>query len=72
VNRVFVDELLTHLPPREQLIIRLRFYDEMTQAEIADRLGISQMHVSRLLARSLDGLRTHIETARRGAGMEPR
>lgn len=68
VNRVFVDELLAHLPPREQLIIRLRFYDEMTQAEIADRLGISQMHVSRLLARCLDGLRTHIETARRQVG----
>ncbi len=64
VNRVFVDDLLDHLPPREELIVRMRFYDEMTQSEIATRLGISQMHVSRLLDRCLGQLREHIETNR--------
>ena len=44
------------LPDREQEIIRLRFVDDLTQAEIAKRTGISQMHVSRLLRRSLDQL----------------
>lgn len=56
-NRLVVEELLGHLAPREQLLLRLRFFEEMTQQQIAQRLGISQMHVSRLLARSLDELR---------------
>ncbi|WP_020524567.1 sigma-70 family RNA polymerase sigma factor [Catelliglobosispora koreensis] len=46
------------LPARERLMLRLRFIDDLTQREIADRLGISQMHVSRLLGRSLENLRT--------------
>jgi RNA polymerase sigma-B factor len=45
------------LPAREQRILLLRFYGNLTQAEIGDRLGISQMHVSRLLARALGYLR---------------
>ena len=45
------------LPPREQTILKLRFIDDLTQSEIADQLGISQMHVSRLLARTLSRLR---------------
>ena len=60
-NRVVIDRLLVELPAREQLMIQLRFYDEMSQREIADRLGISQMHVSRLLARSLDHLRRLVD-----------
>ena len=44
------------LPEREQLIIKLRFSDDLTQAEIAERVGVSQMHVSRLLRRALDKL----------------
>jgi RNA polymerase sigma-B factor len=44
------------LPEREQQIIRLRFIEDLTQAEIAKRTGVSQMHVSRLLRRSLDRL----------------
>jgi RNA polymerase sigma-B factor len=47
---------LSALPDRERLILRLRFERDMTQAEIAERIGISQMHVSRLLRRSLDRL----------------
>jgi RNA polymerase sigma-B factor len=45
------------LPEREQRLLMMRFYGNMTQAEIGDRLGISQMHVSRLLAGALGYLR---------------
>lgn len=48
---------LTRLTPREQRIIRLRFFSDRSQTQIADELGISQMHVSRLLARGLRELR---------------
>ena len=44
------------LPPRDRLILRLRFEKDLTQAEIAEHVGVSQMHVSRLLRRSLDRL----------------
>jgi len=47
---------LDALPARERLILRLRFERDMTQAEIAEVVGVSQMHVSRLLRRSLDRL----------------
>jgi RNA polymerase sigma-B factor len=47
---------LDALPARERTILRLRFEQDMTQAEIAERVGVSQMHVSRLLRRSLDRL----------------
>lgn len=60
-ERLTVSALLAELPPREQLVVRLRFYENMCQREIAERLGISQMHVSRLLARSLEQLRTTAE-----------
>jgi RNA polymerase sigma-B factor len=62
-NRLLVEELLAHLGPREQLLLRLRFYEEMTQQQIAERLGVSQMHVSRLLARCLEDLRRRVEVA---------
>ena len=44
------------LPERERRILYLRFYRGLTQSEIAQLVGMSQMHVSRLLAKSLDGL----------------
>jgi len=47
---------LEALPARERLILRLRFEEDLTQAEIAEQVGVSQMHVSRLLRRSLDRL----------------
>ncbi|WP_254552550.1 RNA polymerase sigma factor SigF [Kitasatospora sp. MMS16-BH015] len=49
--------LLAQLPPREQKILVLRFFRNMTQSQIATEVGISQMHVSRLLARTLAQLR---------------
>ncbi len=53
-----VRPLLAALPAREQTVLRLRFFENMTQTQIGERLGISQMHVSRLLARALSTLRT--------------
>jgi RNA polymerase sigma-B factor len=52
---------MAKLPEREQRILYLRFYKGMTQSEIADKLGISQMHVSRLLSRTLSRLREAFE-----------
>jgi RNA polymerase sigma-B factor len=45
------------LPERERTILYLRFFEDRTQSEIADELGISQMHVSRILSRTLSSLR---------------
>ncbi|MER5731044.1 SigB/SigF/SigG family RNA polymerase sigma factor [Streptomyces sp. NPDC002138] len=50
--------LLSVLPERERALLALRFGEELTQSEIGDRLGLSQMHVSRLLTRTLARLRT--------------
>jgi RNA polymerase sigma-B factor len=49
---------LPRLAPRERAILKMRFAEDLTQTEIAERIGISQMQVSRLLRRSLDQLRT--------------
>ncbi|CAL9604604.1 RNA polymerase sigma factor SigF [Streptomyces sp. enrichment culture] len=49
--------ILETLPPRERTLLSLRFGDELTQSEIGERLGLSQMHVSRLLSRTLAKLR---------------
>ncbi|MEU3911365.1 SigB/SigF/SigG family RNA polymerase sigma factor [Streptomyces sp. NPDC029721] len=54
--------LLAELPERDREILSLRFGQELTQSEIGDRLGISQMHVSRLLTRTLATLRTGLLT----------
>jgi RNA polymerase sigma-B factor len=56
-HRAALSPLIAKLPPREQTILHLRFFEGLTQSEIAAQLGISQMHVSRLLARSLAQLR---------------
>ena len=48
---------LAHLPERERTVVRLRFERDMTQSEIAAEIGISQMHVSRLLRRALEQVR---------------
>ncbi len=53
--------VLAELAERERTIVLLRFFGNMTQTQIADRVGISQMHVSRLLAQTLDRLRTRLD-----------
>lgn len=60
-HRVTLSPLIAQFPPRERMILHLRFFEGLTQSEIAGRLGISQMHVSRLLARALAQLRTQAE-----------
>jgi RNA polymerase sigma-B factor len=52
--------LLAELPQRERTILTLRFFGEMTQTQIAHHVGLSQMHVSRLLAKTLAELRTRL------------
>ena len=56
-----VEHLLGRLPEREREIVSLRFYEELSQVEIAERVGISQMHVSRLLRRSFEQMRAWLE-----------
>ena len=62
-----LDAGLEALEPRERRIIQLRFFDGLTQSQIAAEIGISQMHVSRLLRRALQTMRGRIE-AGEGAG----
>ena len=62
---VTIGVALRALPARQRAILRLRFHEDMTQAEIAERLGMSQMHVSRLLRQALDRLR-EVARARHG------
>jgi RNA polymerase sigma-B factor len=52
-----VSSALREISPRERLILHLRFVDDLTQTQIAERVGISQMQVSRLLRRSIEQLR---------------
>jgi RNA polymerase sigma-B factor len=52
---------LEALPPRDRIVLRLRFAEDLTQAEIAERVGVSQMHVSRLIRRALERLRAVAE-----------
>jgi RNA polymerase sigma-B factor len=59
-QRLLVEEALGELPERQKRILHLRFNEDMTQSEIADVVGISQMHVSRLLASALETLRSAI------------
>jgi RNA polymerase sigma-B factor len=56
-RRVLLGNGMRVLAEREQEIMRLRFFDGLTQREIAEQVGISQMHVSRLIRRSLDDMR---------------
>ncbi|MEV4707988.1 sigma-70 family RNA polymerase sigma factor, partial [Actinoplanes sp. NPDC049316] len=51
---------LAGLDEREQKILTLRFYGNLTQSQIAEQVGISQMHVSRLLTKALTKLRTQL------------
>jgi len=60
-NREALRPLLTALPERERTVLLLRFFESLTQTQIAERVGISQMHVSRLLAKSLARLRDELQ-----------
>jgi len=70
-RRAVLGPLLRDLPERDQLVLRLRFVENRTQAEIATEIGVSQMQVSRILARILGTLRDAFEDPS-SAGPEPR
>jgi len=74
-HAVDMESVATHwaeLPEREQRILVMRFYGNLTQAEIGARLGISQMHVSRLLSRALTHLRSRLVDGDGPADSSPR
>jgi RNA polymerase sigma-B factor len=60
LDREVVQQVLGRLRPRERKIIEMRFFDEMTQAQIAEEIGTSQVHVGRLITSSLALLRAHM------------
>jgi RNA polymerase sigma-B factor len=62
-DRATLDRLLLAIPPREREILRMRFAEDLTQAEIGERIGVSQMQVSRLIRQSLTRLRAAAEQA---------
>ncbi len=75
-DELAVRALMATLPVRERQILTMRFYQEMTQASIATKLGLSQMHISRLLRQTLNRLRldligTGAERDRWGAAVPP-
>jgi RNA polymerase sigma-B factor len=55
--RAVLDDMLRCLPPRQRFAVRLRFEDDLTQRQIGERMGVSQMQVSRLLCEALTRLR---------------
>ncbi len=59
--RESIKPLLEALPAREKRILLLRFFKNRTQSEIAAEIGVSQMHVSRLLSRTLEQLRASLQ-----------
>jgi RNA polymerase sigma-B factor len=59
-DRTSLEPALAALPEREREILRMRFEDGLTQTQIAERIGISQMHVSRLIRRSLERMRNQL------------
>ena len=60
LNREVIAGLLDRLSPRQRQILYLRFFDELSQAQIAEQIGTSQVHVGRLIASSLAELRGHL------------
>ncbi len=62
-RRAYLSPALEQLPARDRFILKLRFVDGLTQSEIAKQVGMSQMHISRLLSRSLQVLREALHDA---------
>src|SRR5439155_24957639 len=60
-HRALLSPALRTLPRREQVILQLRYTEGLTQSQIAQRIGISQMHVSRLLTRAIATLRENLQ-----------
>jgi RNA polymerase sigma-B factor len=60
-GKVTLESALPQLSERERLVLHLRFVEDMTQSQIAERIGHSQMHVSRILRRTLDRIRQQVD-----------
>ncbi|MGB9033964.1 MAG: sigma-70 family RNA polymerase sigma factor, partial [Paeniglutamicibacter sp.] len=60
-DRVILRPLLRKLPRRQRQILVMRFADDLSQSQIGEQLGVSQMHVSRLLRKTLTTLRNEID-----------
>lgn len=69
-GRVALAAALPYLEERERVVLRLRFVEDMTQSQIAERIGHSQMHVSRILRRALARIRERIDEERNPPGDE--
>jgi RNA polymerase sigma-B factor len=59
-DKLALERALPHLDERERLVLHLRFSEDMTQSQIAERIGHSQMHVSRILRRTLERIRNEV------------
>ncbi len=68
-DKLTLEGALPHLDERERLVLRLRFVEDMTQSQIAEKIGHSQMHVSRILRRTMERIRA--EVAEQGGEARP-
>jgi RNA polymerase sigma-B factor len=63
-ERALLEPLLARISPRERLVLQLRFGEDLTQAEIGERIGVSQMQVSRLIRQALARMRAGMDDAK--------
>jgi RNA polymerase sigma-B factor len=66
-DKLALEGVLPHLDDRERLVLQLRFVEDMTQSQIAEQIGHSQMHVSRILRRTLERIRDEVAEQNRAA-----
>lgn len=62
LDRMLLRQLLSELKPRERLLIKLRYFEECTQAEVAEELGVSQVQISRLEKKILGKMKSRVES----------
>ncbi len=67
-DKLALEGALPHLDERERLVLQLRFVEDLTQSQIAERIGHSQMHVSRILRRTLERIRAEVAEQSAAAG----
>ena len=66
-DKLALEGVLPHLDERERLVLQLRFVEDLTQSQIAEKIGHSQMHVSRILRRTLERIREEVAEQNRAA-----
>lgn len=71
-DKLALEGALPHLDERERLVLQLRFVEDLTQSQIAERIGHSQMHVSRILRRTLERIRAEVAEQSAAAGERER